>query len=132
MDARGDTAGRVPDKRELRRMSRLPDRELESQCRYEAFHAGGPGGQGVNTADSAVRMTHLPTGVTVVCRQERSQLLNRRACLAKIRERLARMGREQRPRKKTSPSRAQRQRRLDEKRRRSHVKSMRGRVQGEQ
>lgn len=112
-------------------MSLLSDDELAAQCTFEAFHGSGHGGQGVNTADSAVRMTHTPTGIVVVCRQERSQLLNRRACLQKIRQRLARLGQVQRSRKKTKPSKAQRQRRLDEKHRRSRVKQLRSRVEGE-
>ena len=67
------------------RFLRLPVDELARQCRAEAFHASGPGGQGVNTADSAVRMRHVPTGITVVSRESRSQLQNRERCLQKIR-----------------------------------------------
>ena len=53
---------------EYARLARLSDKELARQCHAEAFHASCPGGQGVNTADSAVRMIHVPTGITVVSR----------------------------------------------------------------
>ena len=64
------------------------DAMLLAECDVQAFHASGPGGQSVNTADSAVRIRHRPSGVVVVCREHRSQLLNKRACLAKLRARL--------------------------------------------
>lgn len=64
------------------------DDALLAQCDVQTFHASGPGGQSVNTADSAVRLTHRPSGATVACRRERSQLLNKRACLKRLRKRL--------------------------------------------
>jgi protein subunit release factor B len=65
------------------------DEELLAQCDVETFRASGKGGQSVNTADSAVRLRHRPTGLTVVCRRERSQLLNKRDCLARLRRKIA-------------------------------------------
>lgn len=109
------------------RFSRLSADELVRQCRAEAFHASGPGGQGVNTADSAVRMRHVPTGITVVSRESRSQLQNRERCLQKIRAELARRARKPKSRNATKPSRASVRRRLDEKGRRSQLKRMRRR-----
>jgi protein subunit release factor A len=113
---------------EYARFARLPDKELARQCHAEAFHASGPGGQGVNTADSAVRMIHVPTGITVVSRESRSQLQNRERCLEKIHEELVRRARRPKKRKKTKPTKASIARRLDAKARRSQVKKLRRRA----
>lgn len=113
--------------RDYARFAHQSPEEVERDCHVEAFHASGPGGQGVNTADSAVRMVHGPTGITVVSREFRSQYQNRQRCLEKLHNEFARRAVRPKVRHKTKPSRAQRQRRLDAKRRRSKIKQLRQR-----
>lgn len=63
-----------------------PEAIREGDVRFEAFRAGGPGGQHQNTTDSAVRATHGPTGLRVVAREERSQHRNRDIALRRLAE----------------------------------------------
>ena len=64
------------------------DAALLDECRITTFRSSGKGGQHVNKTDSAVRLRHNASGITVTCRRERSQYRNKMICLDKLRKRL--------------------------------------------
>ncbi len=101
------------------------DEELLRECEVETFRSGGPGGQHVNKVETGVRLRHLPSGVVVSCREERSQHRNKVSCVRRLREKIARLNYTPPTRLPTRRTRAAKQRTLEEKARRSRVKRLR-------
>ncbi|MCQ2506569.1 MAG: peptide chain release factor 1 [Lachnospiraceae bacterium] len=84
------------------------DVELDmNDCRFDVFRASGNGGQCVNTTDSAVRLTHIPTGIVISCQDEKSQLKNRDKALKVLRAKLYEMELEKARAKEASERKSQ-------------------------
>ena len=103
----------------------LDDEALLRACEVSTFVGGGPGGQHRNKTASAVRLVHLPTGVTVTATERRSQAQNRGTALERLRAALRALTHVRRPRRATRPSRGAKERRLDAKKRQGRKKAER-------
>jgi peptide chain release factor len=99
--------------------------DLLLSCDVQTFRAGGKGGQHQNKTESAVRVVHLPTGITAVCRDERSQHLNKITCLEILHRKLAKLSEKPKPRIATSISQAQKTKRRAKKRSQAQKKTLR-------
>lgn len=108
-----------------------PDEQLLAECRVETFRAGGPGGQHQNTTESGVRLVHLPSGLRVVAREERSQHRNRAKALKRLRAKLEGLQHREAPRVSTRIPRRQKEKRLGDKRKRGEAKRLRKRPEPE-
>ena len=101
------------------------DEDLLRECEIDTFRSSGPGGQHVNKTESAVRLTHLPSGVVVTSRESRSQHQNKALCLQKLRKKIEKLNHRPAKRVPTRVSRAAKTRTLEEKTRRSRIKQLR-------
>jgi ribosome-associated protein len=101
------------------------DEDLLRECEIETFRSSGPGGQHVNKTESAVRLRHLPSGIVVASRQERSQHRNKALCLQRLRKKVDQQNYRPAKRIPTRVSRGVRNRTLEEKARRSQIKRLR-------
>ena len=104
---------------------------LEDQIVIETYRSRGPGGQRKNKTETAVRLTHVPSGIVIVATEHRSQSQNRRLALERLRERLIQMNRPKKRRIPThTPIRAG-EKRIETKKRYSQKKRLRKKVNGE-
>jgi protein subunit release factor B len=101
------------------------DEELLRECEVDTFRSGGPGGQHVNKTETGVRLTHLPSGAVVTCRDERSQYRNKMICLRRLREKVERLNYRPARRVPTRRTRGAKERTLKEKAQRSNIKRLR-------
>ena len=101
------------------------DEDLLKECNVDTFRAGGKGGQHLNKTESAVRMTHLPTGTVVSCQDERSQYQNKRKCLLQLREKLVALNYRPPKRIPTRKPRSAKEKILETKRKQSQKKELR-------
>ena len=101
------------------------DNELLLECKVETFRSGGKGGQHANKTESAVRLTHLKSGVKVVCQKERSQYLNKKQCLKELRVRLNKINYKPTKRRPTRPTKKSIEKRLTTKKINSEKKKHR-------
>ncbi len=109
---------------------RLPpyalDREtLETEVRIDVYRASGPGGQHVNKTNSAIRLTHLPSGVAVIAQDSPSQFRNKEIAFERLAEKLKKLNHVPKKRLATKPTRASKERRIEAKKTRATVKSIR-------
>tara|TARA_Y100000817_G_scaffold58650_1_gene43493 strand:+ start:279 stop:647 length:369 start_codon:yes stop_codon:yes gene_type:complete len=101
------------------------DDALLLECKVETFRSSGKGGQHVNKTESAVRLTHVSSGIQVTCQDERSQYLNKSKCIKELRLRIEKYNYKPPRRIRTKPTKGSIERRLSTKKHKSKKKSSR-------
>ena len=101
------------------------DEALLSECKIETFRSRGKGGQHANKTESAVRLTHIKSGIQVTCQDERSQYLNKIKCIKELRLRIEKNNYRPPKRIKTKPTKGSIERRLSTKKIKSERKKNR-------
>ena len=99
--------------------------ELLSLCRVETFRSGGKGGQHANKTESAVRLTHAPSGIQVSCQDERSLYQNKIKCLKELRKRIVKLNYRPPERIPTKSPKSADEKRLEQKKIHSQKKRLR-------
>ena len=105
----------------------IPDSDdaLLSECKVETFCSSGKGGQHANKTESAVRLTHIKSGIQATCQDERSQYLNKIKCLKELRLRIEKHNYKPPIRIRTKPTKGSVERRLSSKKHKSEKKKNR-------
>ncbi len=103
----------------------LNDDDLLNDCRVDTYRASGKGGQHLNKTESAVRITHIPTGIVVICQKERSQYRNKRIALERLHEKLEALHKKPKKRIKTKTPKSAHNKRIKAKKQHSEKKTLR-------
>ena len=101
------------------------DNDLLIQCKVETFRSSGKGGQHANKTESAVRITHIQSGIKVTCQSDRSQYLNKINCLKELRKRIEKRNYKPPKRIQTKPTRSSIEKRIKNKKFHSEKKKNR-------
>ena len=101
------------------------DEELLKECDIDTFRSGGKGGQHLNKTESAVRLTHILTGIVVTCQDERSQYRNKQKCIKQLRVKLEKLNYRDPVRIPTKKPMKERERILENKKKHSIKKQLR-------